>query len=258
MNILLIENNIPSEVSLELYSLYNAIEKRGIQLNSQKKVSLDTISIIKETKPNCVVILSTDLETFRLTCTTLCDYCRQLSIPIFMISLSFDTLAENEIKVLGELGVSKVFTYPFHPDKLTDAIIQECNLQRPADLSQSPQQFTSSKDNTEPAMDAISKLPGVKGCIEVSPDGAALDIRSIDEERENFCRISTAYSGNVAQSISMAWNLGKFLHGAVIASNCKLLLHPDGENFLGTTIDKSASAASIGQKIELYLKDISQ
>ena len=103
------------------------------------------------------------------------------------------------------------------------------------------------------ALDLVAGLRGVHGVIKVAPDGFALASKALDEKRASLCGAMAAYCGNAADTIGEVWNLGGFLHGAIVGADCKLLLHQEGEDFLGTSIDTNASATHIGSEIERVL-----
>lgn len=262
MNALIIENNLKSGASLELFALYNALEKKGVQVHSQKGSSPHTISVIQKNTPDCILIFSEDPNTALETCREICGYCKSASIPVFLISRNIDRPSEIDANELKQLGVSRVFNYPIHPDRVTDVIVGEREIRAPVASSSdsdtdasTDEEPTRDKESPGPAIEAITRLAGVQGCIKVSSDGATLDIWSMSGDKKNSCHAGVAYCGNAAQSIGEAWKLGKFLHGVIIGPNCRLLLHPDGEDFLGTSIEKDVSASHIGQKIELCLQD---
>jgi len=110
------------------------------------------------------------------------------------------------------------------------------------------------ESSPESVLDVVLGLKGVLEVIKVASDGATLASRELGEGKSVVRRAGVAFCGNAAETIGQVWNLGNFLHGAIIGKGCKLLLHPYGEDFLGTNIGTGSSAAHIGAEIEGILK----
>jgi len=111
----------------------------------------------------------------------------------------------------------------------------------------------SAPPSSDSILDAVSEIEGVLGVIKVATDGDAVVSKNLDKEKAAQCCAGIAYCGNAADTIGKVWNLGRFLHGAIVGEGCKLLLHQDGEEFVGTSIAMDVSAKRIGTQIERLL-----
>jgi predicted regulator of Ras-like GTPase activity (Roadblock/LC7/MglB family) len=247
LKIVLVEDG----VEVELFALYQRLERRGIQIHPVKNPLIaDTMVSIQEVTPDLICIGTKNSIAKGLPiCKKIKSVPELAHLPVFIVPFVDISIGDKEVE---ESRVARFFTWPVDPDAVAEAI---CQYLRPDEKVPESEDGGKNQDNpsSDPLLGALAGIEGVEGIIKVTVDGATLFSLNLDEGKAGCCRAGVAYCGNAADSIGKTWNLGKFLHGAIIGEHSKVLLHQVGEDFLGTSILKDASARFIGPEIERIL-----
>ncbi|MBN2379435.1 hypothetical protein JXM67_06495 [candidate division WOR-3 bacterium] len=247
MKIVLVEDG----VEVELFALYERLERRGIEIHAVKNPLIaDTMVSIQEAAPDLICIGTKNSTAKGLPiCKKFKSVPELAHLAVLIVPFVDISIGDNEVE---ESGVARFFAWPVDPDVVADAICQYLRVDEKG-LESEDGKKNQDKPSSDHLLEALAGIEGVKGAIKVTEDGIAIGCLNLDEVKAHRFRADIAYCGNAADSISKTWNLGKFLHGAIIGEGSKVLLHQVGEDFLGTSILKDASARFIGPEIERIL-----